>query len=44
MNVSLTVEVEHGGSTKAKPVAYWTMLAPNIKDYIGFVARIIAAR
>ncbi|KAI3770542.1 hypothetical protein L6452_01678 [Arctium lappa] len=35
--------VENSDSTEAKSAAYWTTLAPNVKDYSGFVARMIAS-
>ncbi|KAJ0448246.1 putative senescence/spartin-associated [Helianthus annuus] len=32
-----------GGSAEARAAAYWTTLAPNVEDYSGSVARMIAA-
>ncbi|KVH96028.1 protein EARLY-RESPONSIVE TO DEHYDRATION 7, chloroplastic-like [Cynara cardunculus var. scolymus] len=40
---SVAVAVENGGSTEAKAAAYWTTLAPNVEDYSGSVARMIAS-
>ncbi|KAL8267381.1 hypothetical protein R6Q59_004725 [Mikania micrantha] len=37
------VGAEKGGSAEAKAAAYWTTLAPNVEDYSGSVARMIAA-
>ncbi|KAL8249099.1 hypothetical protein R6Q59_005967 [Mikania micrantha] len=37
------VAVVEGGSPEAKAAAYWTTLAPNVEDYSGSVARMIAA-
>ncbi|KVI04092.1 protein EARLY-RESPONSIVE TO DEHYDRATION 7, chloroplastic-like [Cynara cardunculus var. scolymus] len=35
--------VVEGGSPEAKAAAYWTTLAPNVEDYSGSVAKMIAA-
>lgn len=40
---SVAVAVENGGSTEAKAAAYWTTLAPNVEDYSGSVAKMIAS-
>lgn len=37
------VDVVEGGSSEAKAAAYWTTLAPNVEDYSGSVARMIAS-
>ncbi|KAL8196577.1 hypothetical protein R6Q57_024872 [Mikania cordata] len=37
------VGAEKDGSAEAKAAAYWTTLAPNVEDYSGSVARMIAA-
>ncbi|KAL7607710.1 hypothetical protein Lser_V15G11374 [Lactuca serriola] len=41
--VAAAVAVDNGGSAEAKAAAYWTTLAPNVEDYSGSVARMIAA-
>ncbi|KAL7588206.1 hypothetical protein Lser_V15G40200 [Lactuca serriola] len=41
--VERAVAVEGVGSPEAKASAYWTTLAPNVEDYSGSVARMIAS-
>lgn len=41
--VEKAVTVETVGSPEAKASAYWTTLAPNVEDYSGSVARMIAS-
>ncbi|KAI7728107.1 hypothetical protein M8C21_029983 [Ambrosia artemisiifolia] len=36
------VVAEGGGTAEARAAAYWTTLAPNVEDYSGSVARMIA--
>ncbi|KAI3736379.1 hypothetical protein L6452_15918 [Arctium lappa] len=37
------VVVEGGGSAEVKAAAFWTTLAPNVEDYSGSVAKMIAS-
>ncbi|KAJ9550430.1 hypothetical protein OSB04_014475 [Centaurea solstitialis] len=41
--VAVAAAVDGGGSAEAKAAAFWTTLAPNVEDYSGSVARLIAS-